>query len=437
MDFDLILRVLFDALQYGGIYLLGAEVTHRKLHWKSCLLYIVIGMVLDFIEARFFSGYGILNLVSGLCIILFQTYFVFRSRGKDLLLDSVKHLAVMYFSAILCSAVNSLLFGLEYMAKAAAESIYKPVPITGINIIVLVMLWYILRSILSLIRKEKLKTPDWLPVLRSSVMLVLSIVFAIILLKDFASYNAEDRLLRVILIFSLSFVMLITVFSTLIQDVRNLQLRKWGETLEREKQTNEALIRDLRVFRHNIINTLYGFRGVIASGSAQEQLAYYESLASDLRRLNNENVLALQQLRSPALSALLMEKLNEAGKKELPVYLYTKGSPVIRGPEERKLCAAAGALIDNAVEAALESEAGNVRIQVAQENGETSLTVMNTFPDSLDVEAFLAGKGTSTKEGHTGLGLGFVEETVRKNPKMSFFRRQHGRYIECVLICGE
>ena len=88
-------------------------------------------------------------------------------------------------------------------------------------------------------------------------------------------------------------------------------------------------------------------------------------------------------------------------------------------------------------EAALESEAGNVRIEIAQENRETSLTVMNTFPDNLDVGAFLAGKSTSTKEGHTGLGLDFVEETVRKNQKMSFFRRQHGRYIECVLICSE
>ena len=92
---------------------------------------------------------------------------------------------------------------------------------------------------------------------------------------------------------------------------------------------------------------------VIASGSAQEQLAYYESLAGDLRRLNNENVLALQQLRSPALSALLMEKLNEAGKKELPVYLYTRGSPVIRCPEERKLCAAAAEVTARAIANAL------------------------------------------------------------------------------------
>ena len=82
----------------------------------------------------------------------------------------------------------------------------------------------------------------------------------------------------------------------------------------------------------------------------------------------------------------------------------------------------------------MESEAGCVRVQVSEDENGTALAVMNTYLDSLDTQAFLRGGAGSTKAGHVGLGLASVEETVRKTPKTSFFRRLAGRYVECVLV---
>ena len=77
-------------------------------------------------------------------------------------------------------------------------------------------------------------------------------------------------------------------------------------------------------------------------------------------------------------------------------------------------------LIDNAMEAARESESGCVRVQVSEDEKGAALAVMNTYPDSLDTEAFLSGTAESTKAGHEGMGLASVEETVRKTLQMAF-----------------
>ncbi len=194
-----------------------------------------------------------------------------------------------------------------------------------------------------------------------------------------------------------------------------------------------AILKDMRAFRHNIINSLHSLRGVIASGDISEQTIYYESLARELSRLNNENVVAITQIRFPALQALLLEKVKAASDAVIPVYLYTKGNPVLRGENGRQFSAVAGILLDNAIEAAADSEAGNVRVEIRQTQRELSLFVLNTYPTGLDVTALITGRPSSTKTNHMGIGLSIAEEIVKKNPRMSYTRCRRGRYIESVL----
>ena len=438
MRLELILRFLLEQGIFILMYLSSTPLIPAKPSVKDCAVYVL------FINAENALGillqstcgvlYGPVSFVLSFALVFVQMHFVFHLKGKKLLFCSAGHLLTILVSSGMSIAVNGLLFGFDYVAESADTDILNPISISLVNIVVLSFAWLILRWIFSLIRGEKKQSADWIPLARSLFMLAATIAAAAILLRDVTGASPDDRVTRIMFTFLLASIMLFPVFGTLMQEVRNLQLRRWGETLEREKETNEALVKELRVFRHNIINMLHGFRGVLAAGNTGEQAAYYESLARDLARLNNENALALQQLKNPALSSLLMEKLSEAARADLPMYLYTKGTPAFRNVEEKQLCAAAGALIDNAIEAAGESEAGSVRIQIAEEGRGTVLTVINTFPDSLDVDAFLKGRAASAKAGHAGLGLKSVEEIVRRTPQMSFLRSQIGRYIECTLI---
>ena len=441
MNLNLILRFILEQGIFLLMYLTATPLIPAKPSVKDCAVYVLFINVENTIGIVLQSTYGVLygpvSFILSFALVFVQMHFVFHLKGKRLLFCSAGHLLTILVSSGMSIAVNGLLFGFDYVAESADTDILNPINISLINIVVLSFVWLILRWAFSLIRGDKKQSADWIPLARSLLMLATTVAAAVILLRDVTNANPDGRVMRIMFTFLLASIMLFTVIGTLMQELHNLQLRRWGETLEREKETNEALVKELRVFRHNIINMLHGFRGVLAAGNTSEQAAYYESLARDLARLNNENALALQRLKNPALSSLLMEKLNEATHIDLPMYLYTKGSPTFRNVEGKQLCAAAGALIDNAIEAAKESEAGSVRVQISEEEDGNVLTVINTYPECLDVDAFLSGNITSTKAGHLGLGLKSVEDIARRTPQMSFLRRHIGRYIECVLIWNE
>ena len=438
MNTDPVLRFLFSMICFIPMYLLSTPLIPAKPTLKGLVIYMAVSFAFDQLcnlaRKMGMITFGPIVFLLEILMVFLLIFLIFRVRGKKLLLCAAGHLLCMLLLSALTTALCGLMFGFEWMSEVADSYQYKPVCVSLVALVVLTTGWLVLRWACAMVRGEKWQSPEWLPLARSAVMFAATVIVGLILLRDTAAAGSDERIYRVMLTFLLCGVMMVAVVDGLLQEVRSLQLRRWGETLEEEKRNTEATIRELRMFRHNIINTLYGYRGVMVSGNAGEQAAWYESLAGELARLNNENALAIRQIRSPALGALLVSKLNEAAQADLPMYLYTKGAPVFRGAEEKQICAAAGVLIDNAMEAAMESEAGCVRVQVSEDENGTALAVMNTYPDSLDTQAFLRGGAGSTKAGHEGLGLASVEETVRKTPKTSFFRRLAGRYVECVLV---
>ncbi len=228
--------------------------------------------------------------------------------------------------------------------------------------------------------------------------------------------------------------MLIVVLSYLFQDFHYLAMRRRNETLEHQKVITDTLIADMRQFRHNIINMIYGYEGVLLYGTPHEQLQYYETMARDCARINNENILSLQRIGDVAVSALLLNKLERARDMSLPIYLTVSSQLHFGRIPSSVLCQALGVLLDNAIEAADGSVDARVSILITETSDGLEFSILNTYRDGFDISAFLMGHLASTKPGHKGDGLKSIESLCRRYPTMSLSKLQKGRFIECVLM---
>lgn len=73
-----------------------------------------------------------------------------------------------------------------------------------------------------------------------------------------------------------------------------------------------------------------------------------------------------------------------------------------------------GILLDNALEAAVESQNKVIDIMVYQDDSQIEFLIKNTYQDARLALDQLQQKGYSTKAGHPGFGLNTVEEFKQK-----------------------
>ena len=133
----------------------------------------------------------------------------------------------------------------------------------------------------------------------------------------------------------------------------------------------------------------------------------------------------LQNVPTLALTTLLLRQMEEAEKSGVPVYLHVEKGLVLRRLSASDLCAVLGALMDNAREAAEQSAAPYLSVELRNAQAATEVVVRNTYEETVGVSSFEA----STKPGHQGLGLRSVREIL-------------GKYRNCYLfahggaVCG-
>ena len=244
--------------------------------------------------------------------------------------------------------------------------------------------------------------------------------------------NVSDTLLRnasFILVYALAIVLLIFYFW---QNIQQYRLYLNNQSLKDKNDAYQRVLDGTREFRHNISNMLYGFEGVILNGDADAIRRYYEEMARRCLLTNNENADALNHIKDPSLTALLLRKIDFATEQQIPLYLNADPNFAFNGLPSTRLVEILGVLIDNAVEAAAKAHAPRVNVTLARAPGYDEILISNTYAEGADL-SFLAGDAVSSKPGHRATGLASVRKALQRYPNVCFNQYPQGRYIETSL----
>lgn len=219
-----------------------------------------------------------------------------------------------------------------------------------------------------------------------------------------------------------------------VRDLAYLSQLKRNQTLEYQQRMSDALLKKLRYFRHNLVNMLYGFEGTMLSGDVETVRAYYQQMVRRCTMINNENVLAIQRVQSPALGAMLLNKVDAAQQKGVPIYVYVaEAFEPSRAFSESELAEALGALLDNATEAVALADAPYISLSMQNDGRNADIVVKNSFAGELPQGPFTPS--ASGKEGHEGIGLASCMALVEKRPDALLNTTVDGQYFMAQLYC--
>lgn len=214
------------------------------------------------------------------------------------------------------------------------------------------------------------------------------------------------------------FLVLIYTSSNQQQILLDQQTREYKLLIE-YTSTIERLYDDIRNQKHDFMNVLFSLKGYIDKEQFEELKEYYYSsvLKEYEEKQPNMFTSSLNLIQNPGLKGILSYKLNQAMNDGIKVYVNIFSKITIQGMDNLDLCKVIGILIDNAIEASMESEKKEIHLGMEKDEGVVSIIIANTYLYEPNLD-HINRRGYSTKGKNRGLGLFNVKETLFHYPSV-------------------
>lgn len=249
---------------------------------------------------------------------------------------------------------------------------------------------------------------------------VLSVRYIDILPIEFTFFN----FISLLFYFGLSFYSLAKI----------MNLVTTTQKLETEKEYNKTLhiLHDsVRGFKHDFDNIVTTIGGYIKTNDMKGLEKYYSQLEEDCEKVNNLYILNPDIINNPGIYNLLTTKYSEAVEKGIKVnltFLLDLNNLHMKIYEFARML---GILLDNAIEAASESDEKvlNIVFRNDSKNNRNIVLIENTYKDkNVNIDEIF-NKGVTGKENHTGLGLWEVKQILKKNNNINLYTNKNDTYF--------
>lgn len=170
----------------------------------------------------------------------------------------------------------------------------------------------------------------------------------------------------------------------------------------------EAMYNGLRSFKHDYINILLSMSGYIENNDIDELKEFFENKIFPTKNLIDQGDYKLNQLGNIGvleIKSLLCAKMIYAHESGIDVTIDIPDRVDSFLMDTVDLARILGIFLDNAIEAALETQLPQLGLNIIQNDTGVSVIISNCFQDHGAMLHKLKQKGFSTKSGHQGIGL--------------------------------
>jgi two-component system sensor histidine kinase AgrC len=281
------------------------------------------------------------------------------------------------------------------------------------TIILLIVLGIVYYTKMSIKTTEDINVKKMLGVLLNiAIIIILTIPNLLYFFRMFSQISLY------ILVFNIVMIIVLIVLSVYnAKKFTELSIQK--QTIEYQKQYINSLtdaIDGLRGFKHDFNNIINVISGYITLDDFKGLKKYFKQLQNNYRTINNVFPLNTYVKDDPAIYGLLLSKISTAEVKDISFNINVNArlkSNQIKAMDFYKII---GILLDNAFEAAEETEDKYVEIFTKNLDNEGILIEISNSTNNKDVDIEkIYQKGYSTKTEHTGIGLWEVKKIVFKS----------------------
>ena len=189
------------------------------------------------------------------------------------------------------------------------------------------------------------------------------------------------------------------------------------DALQRYTEQLENTYDTLRSFKHDYHNIMLSMSHYIESGDMDGLKLFFNEKITPLDRQISKDTAHLNQLENlkiPELKGLLTSKLLYAADQDIDGKIDVRDEVSTLPMDAIDLVRVMGILLDNAIEAALESDTPALQFSMVALEKECLIIIKNTFVDKGIPLASIRRPDVSSKGKNRGVGLYNVEQIVQK-----------------------
>ncbi len=197
---------------------------------------------------------------------------------------------------------------------------------------------------------------------------------------------------------------------------------EYNEKLSVYNEVLQGSIENQRKIAHEHGNQLTVLSGYISSGDLEKAKLYLTKIVG-VSNIDNEN---LSHIKESGLKALLVFKVAMMEKKSIEFEMIIDDDIEDTIIPSEDMCNIMGVFLDNAIDAATQSEDPYISLSMLKNDSVFIISVMNSIKDANIDTVKIFKKGYSSKGEGRGFGLHIVDEIVKKYEELDLRTRIEG-----------
>lgn len=407
----------------------------EKIKWQKRLICSILSMI-SYILIFSQNSSEIMALIYFPVMMIF-VYFCLNRSAIHLLLVPASYIIVLNCNYIAASINRNYLSGWSFGSRG--DMIVK----RGILVTILVAaVSFVIRLIIMFFKKRIMVN------FSKEIIICMALIVVLCTMLCLGASWSQKKLGREGLLYELAvFLYTIVTLAVVTYAIRVVHMQ---ESAKRKVQEHkdileytshiENMYEELRGFRHDYVNILASLSGYIEKNDMKGLEKYFNETIMPTNEKMNSNKYRLQKLskiENPAIKGLVSNKLIYAMSTGIDVFIDIMDEIKDVDVRDIDLCRILGIYLDNAVEAAGETEEKELKFNIIQDNGSTVIVIMNSFINKGISISNMEKQGFSTKGEGRGLGLSNVVQVLGQYENVNKVTEIRDNYFIQTLIISE
>ncbi len=346
------------------------------------------------------------------------------------LIRSIKIMGYFYIYFIFIVNINRVLMTLWPIETTPRYNYFQDFIMQIIYFILLMLIFCFTKYILE--RKKliiRLSDKVFIDLKKELIIYILKMIFLFTLttLLPMLIHNSMLGAVIVILVLAFFFAFNVTFDLFIITKIE----------LENSKVHISALSKGINEFRsvkHDFYNILHTYNGYLEIGDLEGLKKYHKSLTNLTVHAGKTIEISQKIKENPAIVSLLINMAEKAEKAEVEMIVSIQCSLDNLYIDNMDISRCLTCLLDNAIEAAMNSKQKKVFFSIESKVGGSKLIIITNSTDGPVDITVIENAGFTTKQGHSGLGLYNVRSIINKYGnctfRMIYFNHEVSAYIE-------